>query len=65
MKHVTTALQKLDKEESGELSVLQRVLRLENDTKTASNLALDMFLVGIDTVSNTLHSRCAIALNLK
>jgi cytochrome P450 family 49 subfamily A len=56
MKHVTTALQKLDKEESGELSVLQRVLRLENDTKTASNLALDMFLVGIDTTSNAVAS---------
>lgn len=32
-------------------SVLQRVLELDGDTKTAVILALDMFLVGIDTVS--------------
>lgn len=36
--------------ENNEMSVLQRVLRLENDTKIATILALDMFLVGIDTV---------------
>jgi len=31
-------------------SVLQRILALDADRKTAYNLALDMFLVGIDTV---------------
>lgn len=31
-------------------SVLQRVLK-NHDSKTAKNLALDLFLVGIDTVS--------------
>ncbi|GJQ77283.1 putative cytochrome P-450 [Trypoxylus dichotomus] len=39
-----------------EVSVLQRVLELDNDTKTAAILALDMFLVGIDTTSNTVAS---------
>lgn len=53
MKHVNIALSEL-KENSGEkkeLSVLQRVLEMDKNTKTASILALDMFLVGIDTVS--------------
>lgn len=35
---------------SSEMSVLRRVLLLENDPKVASILALDMFLVGVDTV---------------
>lgn len=35
-----------------EPSVLQRVLTMDNDTKTATILALDLFLVGIDTVIN-------------
>lgn len=52
MKHVRQALQDLnDRNEDQELSVLQRVLEMDNDTKTACVLALDMFLVGIDTVS--------------
>lgn len=34
-----------------ELSLLERVLARENDTKVASILALDLLLVGIDTVS--------------
>lgn len=32
-------------------SLLQRILAIDADRKTAYNLALDMFLVGIDTVS--------------
>lgn len=32
-------------------SLLQRILALDADRKTAYNLALDMFLVGIDTVT--------------
>lgn len=34
-----------------ELSLLERVLALEGDTKVASILALDLFLVGVDTVN--------------
>lgn len=53
MHHVERALENLQQRgTNGELSVLQRVLEMENDTKMACILALDMFLVGIDTVSN-------------
>ncbi|XP_076231363.1 putative cytochrome P450 49a1 [Calliopsis andreniformis] len=38
------------------LSLLERVLLLENDTKLATILSLDLFLVGIDTTSNTVAS---------
>lgn len=50
MKYVEAALKNENSEE--EQSVLQKVLRLDNNTKTAVILALDMFLVGIDTVRN-------------
>lgn len=53
MDHVERALANLQQRGSGgELSVLQRVLNMENNTKMACILALDMFLVGIDTVSD-------------
>ncbi|XP_015596996.1 probable cytochrome P450 49a1 isoform X2 [Cephus cinctus] len=39
-----------------ELSILEKILAVENDTKTASILALDLFLVGIDTTSNAVAS---------
>ncbi|XP_072746303.1 probable cytochrome P450 49a1 isoform X1 [Anoplolepis gracilipes] len=39
-----------------ELSLLERVLALEGDTKVASILALDLFLVGVDTTSTTVAS---------
>ncbi|KAJ8912890.1 hypothetical protein NQ315_011213 [Exocentrus adspersus] len=39
-----------------EISILQRLLLLENDPKIATILALDMFLVGIDTTSNAAAS---------
>lgn len=52
MKHVDQALSNLQKGNGNkESSILQRILKMENDTKTACMLALDMFLVGIDTVS--------------
>ncbi|EFA02807.1 cytochrome P450 301B1 [Tribolium castaneum] len=56
LKHVDIALHKLSQDDCEELSVLQRVLKMENDAKTASNLALDMFLVGVDTTSNAVAS---------
>ncbi|XP_076665096.1 putative cytochrome P450 301a1, mitochondrial isoform X2 [Andrena cerasifolii] len=39
-----------------EPSLLERVLALENDTKMATILSLDLFLVGIDTTSNAVAS---------
>lgn len=56
MKYIDIALDNLKNTnlENGEPSVLQRVLQMENDPKVASILALDMFLVGIDTVSITI-----------
>lgn len=36
--------------DSSQLSVMQKVLNKEQDAKLASILALDMFLVGVDTV---------------
>lgn len=52
MQHINVALQKRNNiDRTEEPSVLQRILSIDNDTKTACVLALDMFLVGIDTVS--------------
>ncbi|CAH1160274.1 unnamed protein product [Phaedon cochleariae] len=45
-----------DINDGNEKSVLQRVLKIGNDPKIASILALDMFLVGIDTTSNAVAS---------
>ncbi|KAF2902389.1 hypothetical protein ILUMI_03786 [Ignelater luminosus] len=57
MKHVDQALKNLQKGNGNEeSSILQRILKMENDTKTACILALDMFLVGIDTTSNAVAS---------
>ncbi|KAF7378859.1 hypothetical protein HZH66_015093 [Vespula vulgaris] len=39
-----------------ELSLLERVLALEGNSKLATILALDLFLVGIDTTSNAVGS---------
>ncbi|XP_018568698.1 probable cytochrome P450 49a1 [Anoplophora glabripennis] len=57
MKYITKSLEHSVKpNEENEISILQRILRLENDTKIATILALDMFLVGIDTTSNAAAS---------
>ncbi|KDR23725.1 probable cytochrome P450 301a1, mitochondrial isoform X2 [Zootermopsis nevadensis] len=60
MKHISTALQRLH---SGgpvlvdnDSSLLQRVLATDSDPKTACILAIDMFLVGIDTTSTAVAS---------
>lgn len=55
MKHITAAMEKLQERGEAEVgpqsSLLERVLALEPDNpKLACILALDMFLVGIDTV---------------
>lgn len=40
-----------------ELSLIERILANESDPKTAYILALDLILVGIDTVSKTNNVR--------
>lgn len=55
MKHVNNAIDNMQNnpvENSTKMSLLQRVLEAESSTKIATILALDMFLVGIDTVRN-------------
>ncbi|XP_031772563.1 probable cytochrome P450 49a1 [Apis florea] len=57
-KYTTAALSKTKEVEKSdkELSLLERVLALENDTKLATTLSLDLFLVGIDTTSSAVAS---------
>jgi len=52
-KYTTAALSraKSNIDSDRELSLLERVLAREGDTKVASILALDLFLVGVDTVN--------------
>lgn len=60
MQHIDEALKK-KVDTSTEKSVLQRLLSVDNDIKTAYVLALDMFLVGIDTVNiNFLFNLCTL-----
>ncbi|XP_074037564.1 cytochrome P450 301B1 [Leptinotarsa decemlineata] len=58
MKYINKSLKRNTEDvlENNEISILQRILRLENDPKIATILALDMFLVGIDTTSNAVAS---------
>ncbi|XP_076646794.1 putative cytochrome P450 301a1, mitochondrial [Halictus rubicundus] len=57
-KYTTAALARIQqaKDNDKEPSLLERVLALENDTKLATILSLDLFLVGIDTTSNSVAS---------
>lgn len=54
MKHIDSAMERLKTKKSldeQDLSLMERVLASESDPKTAYILALDLILVGIDTVS--------------
>lgn len=51
---LSKAKSKMDSDK--ELSLLERVLAREGDTKIASILALDLFLVGVDTTSTAVAS---------
>lgn len=54
MKHIDAAMVRLKEKKSvneNDLSLIERVLASENNPKTAYILALDLILVGIDTVS--------------
>lgn len=55
MKHITIAMDKLDlsKEVNDEnMSLVESILRKTKDPKIAAVLALDLLLVGVDTVSS-------------
>lgn len=62
MKHISQALQQLHSsgpvQVDNESSLLHRLLALDPDPKTACILALDMFLVGIDTVRYHARGLC-------
>lgn len=57
MKYIKSATERMNTTESqtnaleGEPSLLERVIRSEKDEKIAVIMALDLILVGIDTVS--------------
>ncbi|EEB19767.1 cytochrome P450, putative [Pediculus humanus corporis] len=60
MKHINAAIENLNDKNINNIdnnaSLLQRILAMNNDPKIASILALDMFLVGIDTTSSAVAS---------
>lgn len=56
MKHIQIAMDRLSVENSEEknpenVSILEKILRQTKDPKLATVLALDLMLVGVDTVS--------------
>ena len=54
MKHIDAAVERLKNKkvvDEMDLSLVERILAKETDTKMAYILALDLILVGIDTVS--------------
>jgi hypothetical protein len=59
MKHINAALERLHSggpiQVDNDSSLLQRILALDPDPRTACILAIDMFLVGIDTVRYRTH----------
>lgn len=55
MKHIEIAMEKLnlDQEVNAEhMSIVERILRQTRNPKIAAVLALDLMLVGVDTVSS-------------
>lgn len=55
MKHIEIAMQKLDLEQevnSEHISIVEQILRQTRNPKIAAVLALDLMLVGVDTVSD-------------
>ncbi|XP_048517357.1 probable cytochrome P450 49a1 isoform X2 [Dendroctonus ponderosae] len=57
LKYINKSMDNLNLEANDDqLSVMQKVLKRENNVKLASILALDLFLVGVDTTSNAVAS---------
>lgn len=62
MKHIEIAMQKLDLDQevnSEHISIVEQILRETRNPKIAAVLALDLMLVGVDTVSLTFYSNHA------
>lgn len=62
MKHIEIAMQKLDLDQevnSEHISIVEQILRETRNPKIAAVLALDLMLVGVDTVSENFHSNHA------
>lgn len=58
-KYINEALERLKTKKytsEDDLSLLERVLRSEGDPKIATIMALDLILVGIDTVRSTIRN---------
>lgn len=54
MKHITVAMDKLDLNQEvdpNNMSIVEKILRQTKNPKIAAVLALDLMLVGVDTVS--------------
>ncbi|CAG9762906.1 unnamed protein product [Ceutorhynchus assimilis] len=57
LKYIKQSMDNLDWQvEENQLSVMQKVLKRHKNVKLASILALDLFLVGVDTTSNAIAS---------
>jgi cytochrome P450 family 49 subfamily A len=59
MKHITQAMERLstreDQRARHDTSIVQKIILRTNSPKTAAVLALDLLLVGVDTVSTQPH----------
>jgi hypothetical protein len=59
MKHIEIAMEKLDLEQVNpnpeHMSIVEQILRETRNPKIAAVLALDLMLVGVDTVSELKH----------
>jgi hypothetical protein len=58
MKHIEIAMQKLDLDQDvnpEHMSIVEQILRETRNPKIAAVLALDLMLVGVDTVSGVQH----------
>lgn len=57
MKHINIAMEKMDNatvvKDEENLSIIERIVQKTGNPKIAAVLALDLFLVGVDTVSIT------------
>lgn len=59
MKHINIAMEKMDNstvvKDEENLSIIERIVQKTGNPKIAAVLALDLFLVGVDTVSIETH----------
>lgn len=68
LKYIRSATQRMEAKEGlalkGEPSLLERVIQSEKSEKLATIMALDMILVGIDTVSHNFCGVCNVRFHL-